>query len=68
VGARAVRRTLNKNAERYGKEEYVILRGGQLVGASLSVFVRSDCLRNIKNVEGSLKKVGLLCRSHSTTC
>jgi hypothetical protein len=64
---RAVRRTLNKNAERYGKEEYVILRGGQLVGASLSVFVRSDCLRNIKNVEGSLKKVGLLCRSHSTT-
>jgi hypothetical protein len=65
---RAVRRTLNKNAERYGKEEYVILRGGQLVGASLSVFVRSDCLRNIKNVEGSLKKVGLLCRSHSTTC
>jgi hypothetical protein len=65
---RAVRRTLNKNAERYGKEEYVILRGGQLVGASLSVFVRSDCLRNIKNVEGSLKKVGLLCRSHSITC
>jgi hypothetical protein len=54
---RAVKKTLNKNAEKWGKEEYVILRGGQLVGASLSVFVRSDCLKHIKNVEGSLKKV-----------
>lgn len=54
---RAVKKTLNRNAEKYGKEEYVILRGGQLVGASLSVFVRADCLKHIKNVEGSLKKV-----------
>jgi hypothetical protein len=54
---RAVKRTLNKNAEKYGREEYVMLRGGQLVGASLSVFVRADCLKDIKNVEGSLKKV-----------
>jgi hypothetical protein len=54
---RAVRATLNKNAEKHRKEEYVILRGGQLVGASLSVFVRADCLKHIKNVEGSLKKV-----------
>jgi hypothetical protein len=52
---RAVKRTLNKNAEKYGREEYVMLRGGQLVGASLSVFVRADCLKDIKNVEGSLK-------------
>lgn len=56
---RAVKKTLNKNAEKYSKEEYVILRGGQLVGCSLSVFVRADCLKHIKNVEGSLKKVNL---------
>jgi hypothetical protein len=55
---RAVKTCLNKNAQKWGKEEYVILRGGQLVGASLSVFVRADCLKHIKNVEGSLKKVG----------
>jgi hypothetical protein len=54
---RAVKACLNKNAQKWGKEEYVILRGGQLVGASLSVFVRADCLKHIKNVEGSLKKV-----------
>jgi hypothetical protein len=54
---RAVKKTLNRNAEKHGQEEYVILRGGQLVGASLSVFVRADCLKHIKNVEGSLKKV-----------
>jgi hypothetical protein len=57
---RAVKNTLNKNAEKHGKEEYVLLRGGQLVGASLSVFVRADCLQHIKNVEGSLKKVSKL--------
>ncbi|KAF1914992.1 SacI homology domain-containing protein [Ampelomyces quisqualis] len=56
---RAVKKTLNKNAEKYGQEEYVMLRGGQLVGASLSVFVRADCLKYIKNVEGSLKKTGM---------
>ncbi|KAH8731467.1 SacI homology domain-containing protein [Phaeosphaeriaceae sp. PMI808] len=56
---RAVRHTLNKNAEKYSRAEYVVLRGGQLVGASLSVFVRSDCLKYIKNVEGSIKKTGL---------
>jgi hypothetical protein len=53
----AVRNCLNDNAARHGKEEYVLLRGGQLVGASLSVFVRASCLKFIKNVEGSLKKV-----------
>ena len=53
----AVRMCLNKNAEKHRKDEYVILRGGQLVGASLSVFVRADCLTHIKNVEGALKKV-----------
>lgn len=55
----AVKRCLNANAEKHGKDEYVLLRGGQLVGASLSVFVRADCLKMIKNVEGSLKKTGM---------
>jgi hypothetical protein len=53
----AVRRCLNANAAKHGREEYVLVRGGQLVGASLSVFVRADALKLIKNVEGSLKKV-----------
>lgn len=48
---------LNHNAAKHGKEEYVLLRGGQLVGASLSVFVRANCLKSIRNVEGSVKKV-----------
>ncbi|KAF2789262.1 hypothetical protein K505DRAFT_96534 [Melanomma pulvis-pyrius CBS 109.77] len=55
----SVRKCLNDNAAKHGKEEYVLLRGGQLVGASLSVFVRANCLRSIKNVEGSLKKTGM---------
>jgi hypothetical protein len=53
----AVRRCLNENAAKHGKEEYVLLRGGQLVGASLSIFVRASSLKAIKNVEGSVKKV-----------
>jgi hypothetical protein len=53
----AVRNCLNENAAKHGKEEYVLLRGGQLVGASLSVFVQASSLKLIKNVEGSLKKV-----------
>lgn len=53
----AVLRCLNDNAAKYGKPEYVMLRGGQLVGASLSIFVRGSSLKAIKNVEGSVKKV-----------
>lgn len=53
----AAKRTLDANAKKHGMEEYVLLRGGQLVGASLSIFVRSSILKSIKNVEGSLKKV-----------
>ena len=55
----AVKHCLDKNAAKHGKDEYVLLRGGQLVGASLSVFVRADKLKHIKNVEGSLKKTGM---------
>lgn len=54
---RAVKKTLNANAKKNGSEDYVLLRGGQLVGASLSVFVKKSILGRIKNVEGSLKKV-----------
>jgi len=53
----AVKKTLNANARKMGSEEYVLLRGGQLVGASLSVFVKASTLPFIKNVEGSVRKV-----------
>lgn len=55
----AVRKTLNRDSQRYVGEDYVLLRGGQLVGASLSVFVRASTLPMIKNVEGAVKKTGL---------
>ncbi|KAK5013885.1 Inositol-1,4,5-trisphosphate 5-phosphatase 1, partial [Cryomyces antarcticus] len=55
----AVKKVLNANARRLGSEEYVLLRGGQLVGASLSIFVKANILPHIKNVEGSLKKTGM---------
>jgi hypothetical protein len=50
---RALLACLNK----YSHEPYVLLRGGQLVGAALLVFVRSSIIGEIKNVEGGLKKV-----------
>ncbi|KAF2480633.1 SacI homology domain-containing protein [Neohortaea acidophila] len=59
VWEEAVRKTLNSNAQKQGGEEYVLLRGGQLVGASLSVFVKSSVLPYIKNVEGAVKKTGM---------
>ena len=55
----AVRDTLNNNAKQKGGEPYVLLRGGQLVGASLSVFVKASVLPYIKNVEGAVKKTGM---------
>lgn len=56
---RAVRKTLNRNARANGSEHYVLLRSGQLVGAALCIFVKSSILRNIKTVEGSVKKTGM---------
>lgn len=56
---RAVRKTLNKHARAAGREHYILLRSGQLVGAALCIFVRASALPNIKNVEGALKKTGL---------
>ncbi|KEQ63117.1 uncharacterized protein M437DRAFT_65721 [Aureobasidium melanogenum CBS 110374] len=55
----AVKATLNEHAQTLGSEEYVMLRGGQLVGCSLSVFVKASILPYIKNVEGALKKTGM---------
>jgi hypothetical protein len=56
---RAVRKTLNRHARAAGSEHYVLLRSGQLVGAALCIFVKSSVLKNIKNVEGSVKKTGM---------
>jgi hypothetical protein len=56
---RAVRKTLNRKAKELGSEHYVLLRSGQLVGAALCIFVKSSSLRQIKNVEGSVKKTGM---------
>ena len=54
----AVKRSLNESARTKDAEEYVLLRSGQLVGAALMIFVRLNLLGKIKNVEGSVKKVG----------
>lgn len=54
----AVKETLNANARRSRSEEYVLLRSGQLVGAALFLFVKTGVLGDIKDVEGSVKKVG----------
>ncbi len=54
---KAVKATLDKEAKKLGTEEYVLLRSGQLVGAALMVFVKAGELKNIRNVEGSVKKV-----------
>ncbi|KAH6671128.1 SacI homology domain-containing protein [Halenospora varia] len=56
---RAVRKTLNRHARAVGSDHYVLLRSGQLVGAALCIFVKSSVLRNIKNVEGAVKKTGM---------
>ena len=59
----AVKRTLNSSAlggqSVSAKDDYVLLRSGQLVGAALMIFVKSSILSSIKNVEGSIKKTGL---------
>jgi len=57
---KAVKRTLNNRVKGDITEEYVLLQGGQLVGASLSIFVKRSLLRRIKNVEGGVKKVSSL--------
>lgn len=67
----AVLKCLNNRAREIGGDEYIILRGGQLVGAALIIFVKSSAIEEVKNVEGSLKKVGTnthLIRVRITNC
>ena len=55
VWEQAILQTLNENT---GKNaEYVLVRSGQLVGAALIICVKYAALKNIKNVECSMKKV-----------
>jgi hypothetical protein len=61
----AVRKALNEYAGRSGTGEYVLLRSGQLVGAALLIFVKSEVIGDIKNVEGSVKKVTYIDSSFS---
>ncbi|KAL4993671.1 SacI homology domain-containing protein [Aspergillus recurvatus] len=55
----AVLDCLNLRAAARGTPKYVLLRSGQLVGTALMVYVREDILKDVKNVEGSVKKTGL---------
>lgn len=55
----AVSQTINNKAHYSTRDEYVLLRSGQLVGAALMVFVKSSSLKKIKNVEVSVKKTGM---------
>lgn len=63
IWQKAVLTCLNKKTEEIGGDEYILLRGGQLVGAALLIFVKSSAIGEVKNVEGGLKKV-----STSTYC
>lgn len=65
VWEHAVQACLNKRTKINGTSKYVLLRSGQLVGAVLMIYVKADALKDIKNVEGTVKKVSL-CPSMST--
>lgn len=60
VWERAVQDCLNKHTKAKGTGKYVLLRTGQLVGAALMIYVKSEALKDIKNVEGAVKKVRYL--------
>ncbi|KAI9474803.1 SacI homology domain-containing protein [Zychaea mexicana] len=53
-----IERTLNSNPR--GKSRYVMLRSNQLVGAALVIFVKANIVENIRNVETSIKKTGIM--------
>ncbi|KAE8147649.1 SacI homology domain-containing protein [Aspergillus avenaceus] len=55
----AVENSLNNRAKSKGTPKYVLLRSGQLVGSAIMVYVREDTLKDIKHVEGNVKKTGL---------
>lgn len=58
VWEKSVHNCLNQHSEMKGTGKYVLLRTGQLVGAALMIYVKTDALKEIKNVEGTVKKVG----------
>ncbi|KZT72567.1 inositol polyphosphate phosphatase [Daedalea quercina L-15889] len=49
--------TLNRRSDRKG--EYILLRGHQLVGTALLVFVKTELTSAIRNVEAASHKTGL---------
>ncbi|KAJ5739679.1 hypothetical protein N7533_012463 [Penicillium manginii] len=59
VWERAVQDCLNQRSKMNGTSKYVLLRSGQLVGAALMIYVKADVLKDIKNVEGTVKKTGM---------
>lgn len=56
VWENSVKNCLNSHSKSKGTGKYVLLRSGQLVGAALMIYVREYALKEIKNVEGSVKK------------
>ncbi|CDS10954.1 hypothetical protein LRAMOSA03219 [Lichtheimia ramosa] len=58
VWEQEIEKTLNNNAR--GKSKYVLLRSNQLVGAALIIFAKADIVENIRNVESSIKKTGIM--------
>lgn len=60
VWEEAVRKTLHEYTAQRMTGEYVLLRSGQLVGAALFLFAKEEVLSDVKNVEGSVKKVRLI--------
>ncbi|KAJ5085615.1 hypothetical protein N7532_010386 [Penicillium argentinense] len=56
VWEKAVQGCLNRRSAEKGTGKYVLLRSGQLVGAALLIYVKADALKDIKNVEGAVKK------------
>ncbi|KAK9366794.1 SacI homology domain-containing protein [Lipomyces kononenkoae] len=39
--------------------DYVLLRSGQLVGTALLMYIKSSEVRNVRNINGAMKKTGL---------
>lgn len=50
--------TLNSRSN--GKSKYTLLRSNQLVGAALIIFAKSSIVNEIRNVETSIKKTGIM--------
>ncbi|CAO3592079.1 unnamed protein product [Absidia cylindrospora] len=59
VWEQQIERTLN-SSQTGGRSKYVLLRSNQLVGAALIIFVKASVVENIRNVETSIKKTGMM--------